>query len=105
MPPRPFPLPLSIGTDIVSIQRIYNIISKIKRPDKTAKKRLESSGERFARQILCQEEWESNQTLRDRFEKWDEFLEKKESAEGVGIMAEKVMKTRLMQSAQFLAGR
>lgn len=105
MPPRPFPLPLSIGTDIVSIQRIYNILSKTKKPDLTSTKKIESIGQRFARQILCQQEWESNQKLKDGFDKWDAFLEKKESSDGVGIMAEKVMKTRMMQSAQFLAGR
>jgi hypothetical protein len=43
--------------------------------------------------------------LRTSLEKWNEFIAKKESAEGVEPVEEKLVQGQLMKEAQFLAGR
>lgn len=49
MPPRPFPLPINVGTDICSVQRIYHIIAN-GRPEYAA---------RFVKKILTDRESEA----------------------------------------------
>jgi phosphopantetheinyl transferase (holo-ACP synthase) len=61
MRPRPFPIPISVGTDIVSIKRILRILSlpgsrEDGGPSASPQGKKFTYGKRFAHKILCPEE-------------------------------------------------
>jgi len=128
MPPTPSSLRnLKIGTDICSIQRIYNILTG-------------SLGKQFARKILVEEERQAGSTKLEALTKWKDYQGRLQETEkvkqswqtgkmgekgleggevaGMKILAqdfekvdrdfseeEKKLKSELMRTAEFLAGR